>query len=214
MLAAAAVLPFALVGLTACRTNVGTAATIDGHKISESDVAQYLTPNAEEIPEQDQTTGAVTPVPARAWILRTLLDERLTTDLLAQSPGGAPSDADIAAAQQALLQGTPVSDVADQYAKHGYKRDFAQVYLRSQTLGQILAQKAQSGFDVRSAIDRLRPSVSVNPRYGSWNATTFQLQSDTKAGLPDFLTVGPGATYTQGAPSASAAGAGTGGVSG
>ena len=176
-------------GLAACRSNVGTAASIDGHRISEGDVAQYLTVNAEQIPQQDPNTGATTNIPARSWVLRTLLDTRLYTEVLQASPGGEPGTADLAAAQSSLLQGISADQVADQYQQHGYKRSFAKVYLHLQALEQILGKRIQDGLDAQTLVKKIAPDVSVNPRYGEWDAKRFQLNSDPGSGLPDFLTV-------------------------
>jgi hypothetical protein len=196
-----------MAGLTACKSNVGAAATIQGHRITESDVAKYMTVNAEPVPQQDPNTGATTNIPARAWILRTLLSTELYSDVLRKAPAGMPTEGDLAKAQTDLLQGTSADQVADQYQKHGYKRSFAPVYLRLQALEQILGGKIQSGLDAQRILDDLHLSVSVNPRYGSWDAKSFQLASDPAAGRPDFLKVS--ATYTPpptAQPSATASG--------
>jgi hypothetical protein len=186
MLTVAAVAALAVAGLSACRTNVGAAATIDGHRISESDVAKYLTSKAEGVPQQD-ANGANTTIPARSWVLRTLLNERLYGKLLAASPNGTPAAGAIADAKEQLLQGSSEEAVAKQYAEHGYQRAFGAVYLREAALEQILRTEIQNGLDVTKILDKLKLSIHVNPRYGQWNSKTYELSTAPGAGLPDFL---------------------------
>jgi hypothetical protein len=191
MLTVAAVAALAVAGLGACRTNVGAAATIDGHRISESDVAKYLTSKAEGVPQQDANGGNTT-IPARSWVLRTLLNERLYGKLLAASPNGTPAAGEIADAKEQLLQGSSEDTVAKQYADHGYQRAFGAVYLRAAALEQILRTEIQNGLDVTRILDKLKLSIHVNPRYGQWNSKTYELSTAPGAGLPDFLKLTSG----------------------
>jgi hypothetical protein len=191
-LAAVAVAAACLAGLTACRSNVGTAATLNGHRITEKDVTRYFTPAASQVPEQDSTTGSVTCIAPRTWVLRTLLSDELYTELITKAGNGQrPSAADLVAAQQQLLQGTPVSDVVKQYVSHGYQASFAPVYLHEQSLEQILRAEIQSGLDARKVLDEVGVHVSVNPRYGSWDPRNFQLGGSPTGGVPSFLTLAP-----------------------
>jgi hypothetical protein len=207
--AAAACTAVLATALTACQSNVGLAAKINGHEISENEVAKYLTPNAEAVPQQNQTTGATTTVPARTWVLRTLLETQLYTDVLARTPGGQPSQSAITTAQNALLNGTTLDQVAADYAKHGYKPSFATLYVHGQAIQQILGTKIQSGqVNGQQLLDQLDLKVSVNPRYGAWDPKTLDLSGDANAGIPSFLTLLPGSTYSPAStPTPSATGA-------
>ncbi|MDT4893920.1 MAG: hypothetical protein QOE97_2955 [Pseudonocardiales bacterium] len=203
IVAAAACTALLVTGLSACRSNVGLAAKINGHRITETDVTKYLTPNAEAVPQQDQNTGVTTTIPARTWVLRTLLETQLYTDVLARTPGGQPSQGAITAAQTALLNGTTVEQVAADYAKHGYQRSFASLYLRGQAIQQVLGTEIQNGtVDAQKLLAQLDLNVTVNPRYGAWDPKTLDLSGDPKAGLPNFLTLLPGSTYSPASPSA------------
>ena len=206
LLGSVAAIALCTAGLTACKSNVGAAATFEGNRITEGDVAKYLTVNAEPVPYQDPGTGATTNVPARSWVLRTLLDTELYTLVLKKSPGGEPVRGDLAAAETALLQGISADQVADQYQQHGYKRSFADVYLKLQALEQILGKRIQDGLDAQTLVRKLAPDVSVNPRYGTWDDKSLQLNSDPSATLPKFLKVSgsytPPTTAEPSAPSA------------
>jgi hypothetical protein len=206
LIGSVAAIALSVTGLSACRSNVGAAASFDGHRITEADVAKYLTVNAEQIPQQDPNTGATTTIPARSWVLRTLLDTRLYGEVLHASPGGDPGPGDLAAAQTALLQGISPDQVGDQYVQHGYKRSFAAVYLHLQALEQILGKRIQDGLDAQKLVRQLDPHVSVNPRYGSWDRNQLQLNSDPAATLPHFLTLGGSNSYSP-PPAPGAAGA-------
>lgn len=185
MLACAAVLP-------ACHTNVGAAAYFDGHRISESTVANYLTPAAQPVPVQDSTgapTGAS--IPPRTEVLQILISSQLITQVLATTSAGAPDAGALAAAQATLLQGQSASSVIDQVVKLGYHPAFAAAYLHEQSLEQILGTDAQAGLDVNATLAKLAPKVSVNPRYGTWDPTSYQLSSTTGVTVPGYLTVQP-----------------------
>lgn len=202
-LSAVAVAALAMTGLTACHTNVGAAAVFNGQRISEATVAKYLTSAAQPVPEQDSngnTTGTIAP---RTYVLGTLLNERLYSEVLAATPTGAPSAGAISSAQQQLLQGTSPDAVTQQYVQHGYQADFATLYLHEQALEQILSTDVQGGLNVKAILDKLRVSVSVNPRYGAWDPTTYSLSTSPNAGLPSFLTLTPGGS-TFSTPSSSA----------
>lgn len=181
-----------IAGLAACRTNVGEAASLNGHRITESDVSKYLTPTAEAVPQTDSTTGAaLASIPARSWVLRTLLNAELYSEVLARTPTGTPSTAQIAASQTALLQGTTLDAVVLQYVAHGYKPAFARLFVHEQSIEQILGGLIQAGLDANKILGRIGVHASVNPRYGAWDPKTYQLSTAANAGLPSYLTLKP-----------------------
>jgi hypothetical protein len=189
-----AVAALALTALAGCRSNVGAAATVNGHRISESDVAQYLTADAQPIAGTNQATGATVQTPPRSFVLSTLLDARLFDELLRATPHGAASAGDLAAAQAKVLNGAPVQQVSDGVARSGLTRSFATVYLRERSIEQLINDQVTAGVDVQALLNKMHVDVSVNPRYGTWDAKTFSVAATGRDGLPAFLSAN--ATYT------------------
>lgn len=180
----------ALGGLTACRTNVGTAAVIDGHRVTESDVNQYLTPVAQPVTEQNQTGGSVQVSP-RSFVVAQLINERLGFKIL----GAIPSVSHLTSAQldaqlQSQLAGKSVDQAAQTLGLHGYTTDFYKIVLRVQEIGSVLRNAQANGVDIGKAISSVTFPVSVSPRYGRWDSR--QLQFDSGATVPGYLDVQPG----------------------
>jgi hypothetical protein len=186
MLSVVAVAALAAAGLSACRSNVGVAAVIDGHRVTESDVADYLTADAKPV-QLNAQQGAPQSVAPRVYVLNTLIDDQLFAKLLAATPSGMPGAADIAQVTQQSLQGHGVAEVATQNGLGGFTSEFQQRWVRVQVLGQIINSEVQQGLDVRAIVAKLHFPVRVNPRYGEWSAANFQLSTAPDAGLPDFL---------------------------
>lgn len=196
--------------LTACHSNVGTAATVNGHRITESDVAKYVTANAQPIPESDQTTGQTTNVPPRSFVLTVLLDSRLFEQVLREVRTEAnrayPSQSEVSAAENTFLSGASVRQLEQGVMKSGLTAAFADLYLKERGLEELLGTEAKGGADINTVVAKLHAKVSVNPRYGVWDPKTFTLNSTSKDGLPSFLHAN--ATYTAPAPSAARSGTG------
>ncbi|MDT4902219.1 MAG: hypothetical protein QOH52_235 [Pseudonocardiales bacterium] len=201
-LSAVAAVVLAAAGLSGCRTNVGVAATVDGQRITESDINQFITVNAKPVVEQNSSGGSVTISP-RPFVLETLIDVQLLAKLLAATPGGAPSESTIATATAKGLNGSTLTKVAEGAGLHGYTAAFDQQWVRSRVLGTILNNEAQQGLDVRAIVAKVPFPVSVNPRYGTWDKANLHLASDGNAGLPTFIQLQPTSTT---APSAGASG--------
>ena len=168
--------------LTACRTNVGYAATIDGTRISESQVAGYLTPQAQPLSNQ---SGPSTP--PRSFVLQTMIFTRLLPKLIASLPGREPTQAEIGELQRRLLNGVTAQKYVSSRGAKGYTDDFARLLVRSSVYGQVLTTLNQQGVNINQALSKLSFPVSVNPRYGSWNSKTYSLNSTGSAGEPTFL---------------------------
>lgn len=188
-LGAAVAAVLALTGLAGCKTNVGQAAVIDGHRVSESDVSQYLTPNAQPVTERDQngTTAQVSP---RSFVLSQLINERLGFAILHAVPavsGVTPQQID--SQLQNDLNGKSPRQVAESLGLHGYTDDFYQIVLRVQEISSVLRQ--QSGTAVQKAIATIDFPVSVSPRYGSWD--NKQLRFTSGGAVPGYLDVKSGA---------------------
>lgn len=173
--------------LGACRTNVGVAATVDGHRFSESDVGDYLTPQAKPVTEQNGTIQ----VPARSFVLETLIVDRLLIKIVDALPGNPPSQGTLAQVTQRGLNGSSMSKVAEAAGIKGYTAAFDKVWVRTKVYNTVLGQAQQANVDVRAAVAKLRFPVSVNPRYGTWDKSRFSLSSGRDAGLPDFLKLQP-----------------------
>src|SRR5436309_2797409 len=100
--AAAAALVVGVSGLTACRTNVGNAATIAGHRVSETDVGNYVTGKAQPIKSSDGSQS-IAPKP---FVVDILILHRLYRTLLASSPSGAPSAGQLTTLRRQYLAGS------------------------------------------------------------------------------------------------------------
>ena len=180
--------------LTSCRTNVGVAARIDGQKVTESQVGDYLTAKARANPTSQ---GVQTAIPARSFVVEVLIDVPLYTKLYEVSAHRTPSAGDLSRAEATVLQGGNLHSVVTKAGFTGFTSAFESKLLQVQGLLQLLGQEAAKGIDVNSQLKHLSRSgfpVSVNPRYGVWDSTTASLSSGASAGVPSFLTLRSGST--------------------
>lgn len=194
-LGAAIAAVLALTGLAGCKTNIGTAAVIDGHKISESDVSHYVTPKAQTVIQQDPQTTATTRVSPRSFVLNTLIDERLGFKLLAAIPAvSTVTEAQLDAQLQSDLAGQSPTEAAEKGGLHGFTDAFYMIYLRVKELIFVVQQQPQAA--VQRAFSELKFPVSVSPRYGRWDASQFLFTPGVK--LPSYLDIQPGGGAQQG----------------
>lgn len=188
-LGAAAAAVLALTGLAGCKTNVGQAAVVDGHTISESDISKYITPKAKPVIEQDQSTGRSIQFSPRSWVLNTLINEQLGFKLLSAIPAvSSITSTQLDAQLQNDLAGQSPTAVAEKTGLHGFTDDFYQIYLRVKELILVVQQQPQSA--VQRAFSTVKFSVSVSPRYGSWDGAHLFLTPGVK--LPSYLDLQPG----------------------
>jgi hypothetical protein len=190
-----------MAGLAGCRTNVGTAATVNGHRITESDVNKYLTPTgidatlAANARQNKQTLSS-----PRSQILQYLVQEQVFERTLA-SFGKVPSDGELAGlhdeAASVLLQTDLAGDELDARIKQGLPNSgisakFTSVFLRVQELEYAIIKTKQltQQPELLALIKKAGVTVSVGARYGTWVPATLSL--DAKAVTPSFLTVQPG----------------------
>lgn len=191
----------ATAGLAGCRTNVGTAATIDGFRITDSDVNHYLTPAGPDssVAANAGKTGQV--VSPRSQVLQFLIQQQVFTQTL-KSFGQVPTDAKLAAlhdeAAGVLMQTELKGAALDQairtgLPKSGITPDFVNAYLRTQELEFAIIKSRQLTQlpELLTLIKKAHVQVSVSPRYGKWSPSTLGL--DGKAAVPSYLTVQPGA---------------------
>lgn len=182
--AAAAVL--AVAGVAGCRSNVGQAAVIDGQRVTESQVSDYLTADAKAISvqENDGTTSSIAPKP---FVLDILIERRLYEKLLAKTPAGAPTAAQLGTLQRSYLKGVSAKTAVERLGAVGYTRTFDSLIVDVQVMATVLNSEQQQGLDVSTIASKLKFPVSVNPRYGTWNAKELRLDYTGSAGLPSFL---------------------------
>jgi hypothetical protein len=180
-----AVLPavaVACLAMTACETKVGTAAVIGDSRISETQVNDYLTANAQPIQgSQGQST------PARLFVLRTLVRNAVVPRLLTVT-GGSPSASDLAKARQQLLAGTTESDLSRQLTQVGLVPKFADPYLQGQEMLTFLQSRITTQAQLDAAVKQANLHVSVSPRYGAWNPAALSVSDLGAKQLPDAVT--------------------------
>ncbi len=187
-LAAAAVCALGALCLTGCDSKIGTAAVVSGSKISESDVSRYLDPAADNVSQ------------ARDLSLEYQIREQLFTVAL-RTKHALPSDGDLAKLHdQAVsnLLGQQLSgDQADQALRstmkqNGLKDDFADKLVRAFELELTYARatNAQQESQVAADLAKQKIPVSVNPRYGSWDTSTFAFTGLGKKQLPPVVSLG------------------------
>lgn len=196
-----AVAAVAVLGLTGCDSKIGTAAVVGGHRVSDSDVSQYLTVNAKPFSVQSQTGTPQTIVP-RGYVLTALIREELFSKALAKTSGGAPSQSEVTAAEQQLTQGASQAQQDKQYTQYGFKASFASLDLRDSALEGLLAQRVGATTDagpIFKAIENLHLGVSVSARYGSWDESSLALKTDPADGAPSFVQLNV-ASYANEAP--------------
>lgn len=189
---AAAVALVAALLLSGCGgSNVGVAAKFDGQQISQTQVSNYVTPNAKGV-KLSSATSALTP--PKAFVLFIVIRERLYADLLRATKGGPPSPGAVAGLVDSYVgNGTPQQAVSKLGVK-GYAPSFADQVLRYRALGQLLDDRAKNHVDVNGALKKLSYRVSINPRYGEWDPKNLTVKAGGTAGLPDFVRLQPGSS--------------------
>lgn len=170
-------------GLTACRTNVGNAATIDGHRVSETDVGNYVTGSAKPI-ASSSGSASVAPKP---FVIQILIDQRLYPKLLRAAKIGSPTKGQLSTLRRQYLAGTAPKAKVEQLGVKGYSSSLTSVILDVEVYATLLNQAQQQGTDLNTVASALKFPVSVNPRYGTWDSKNLTLKSTTAAGLPGYL---------------------------
>lgn len=177
------------VALAGCSSKVGVAATYNGHTITDSQVAQYITATVQPVSRQD-ASGASTQIPARTFVLNVLLQDRLYDKVLDRVPGGHPSESAIQAQIESQLQGHSPDEVAKSAGLVGYTEPFINLYVRDLVINNTLTNLVQSGsVDPNKLLANLHFDVDVSPRYGTWDPSTFSINGAGGAGAPDFVTL-------------------------
>lgn len=201
-LTVAALAAFAVAGLAACNTKAGSAAVIDGHRISETQVGDYLTRSgpSPEIVQRAKDQGQV--LLPKTIALSYAVQEQVLTRALDKT-GDVPSAGELNALHDqaaAELIGTSLTGAsldraaAQEAAQLGLNGDFATLRIRTLELAKALIDrlKPQNISELAAKVNQLGIAVSVNPRYGKWNPDTLSLK-DPRAGIPSFVDL-PGVT--------------------
>lgn len=187
-LGAAAVAVLAAATLSACRTNVGVAADIDGHRVSESEVSSYLTSQAQPVALSQTAT-----TPARVFVLDVLILRPYLRKVIGESSLGTVSKRKLATAHRQQLNGASDKSVAEKIGVHGYTVAFDKLAVDLSILFEASSRLQQSG-GFAAAVAKVTFPVHLNPRYGTWTAKKLFISSDASAGTPNFLTLQPSAT--------------------
>lgn len=185
-LAVLPLLAIACLSLTGCDSKAGTAAVVNGTKISESDLASYLTPDAKPIASSDGTSS----ISPRTFVLQYLISNEIFGLLLA-GVGSPVTEAQLAAEHGAALAGGTEADLLKQIADVGLQPKFESVVLRNRELLSVIRNNKKLSSDalVTPELAKVKDAVSVNPRFGSWDPTAIAMVELGKKQLPSMLTL-------------------------
>jgi hypothetical protein len=172
------VLALLCLAVAGCDSKAGSAAVVEGRKISETQLNGYLTPSAKPIPANQGNA-----VPARLFVLRTLIRNVAFTKLL-EAAGVEPTAQQLAAAKANALQGGSEKDLTDQLAQLGLATKFGPEYLHTLELLTLIQSRFNSQAEFDAALKKANVAVSVNRRYGSWNGTALTVSDLGSAQLP------------------------------
>lgn len=168
-------------------SNVGVAAKVNGLRITESQLSNYVTPKAQGI-NLSGRAGDITP--PKSFVLYILIRQQLYRDLLAKT-GGVPSPGRIGALINSYIGNSTAEHAVASLGVRGYAPSFAQQILRYRALGTLLDQRVRGGTDVATAARNLKFTVVINPRYGSWDHKNMSISTAPGAGVPDYLQLQP-----------------------
>lgn len=185
--------------LSSCRTHVGVAASVDGHRITETQVNDYVPSSAQAVTVR-QSNGSTLSIPPRAFVLNILIKERLFSKILAKTPAKAPTDGQLQAAVSQYLGGKTMKQAAQQLAAPGFTKEFDRRIVETQVLATQLNDLFQRGVNLDAIVKKLNFPVSVNPRYGKWDARALNMSAKSNAGLPDFVRLQPSPSTTPDVP--------------
>lgn len=199
------VVPLALMAalsLSGCDTKVGTAAVVNGHKISESTLNSYLTDSTQLI--GDPASGT----PPRNFVLNLLVFNELAPEILSHTPGGPVKDKELQEATLPALQGGTEDDLRQLIQQVGLKQSFEPVYLNYLRYRTVLRTRISTAAELDDAIKASHIAVSVNPRYGTWDTENRAVRQLASSQLPSNVKLGitlpgdpqPGNTATPSGP--------------
>ena len=182
-LAVLPVLLLASLGLVGCDSKAGTAAVVDGHRISEKELSRYLPANARPIQSSDGSTST----PAKKFVLQYLVRNQVFPLVLAAA--GAPiTEAQLQASKASVLGGTSEADLTQQLVQAGLDKRFEPVLLRNNEMLSLLRAKLTTQKQVDDALAKVKDVVSISPRYGSWDLRSLSVVDLGKKQLPSVLS--------------------------
>jgi hypothetical protein len=181
-LAVLPVLVLSCLGLVACDTKAGTAAVVDGHRITEKELSRYVPPNAQPIPAAEGVT-----TPAKNFALQFLVRNEVFPLLLAAA-GSPVTEAQLAQTRAAALEGTTERELTEQIVASGLSEKFQPVVLRNRQLLALLRAKLTTDQQINDALSKIENKVSISPRYGSWDLRSLSVVNLGKKQLPSVLT--------------------------
>ncbi|MCW2540847.1 MAG: hypothetical protein JWN95_2572 [Frankiales bacterium] len=173
----------AVIGLTGCDSKTGTAAVVNGSKISESSLTDYLGPNVKPIPDSQ---GGSTP--ARLFVLQVLVRNAVLPRVL-DATGGPATPAQLSTARDQLLEGGSLGQLQSQLTGLGLQAKFAEQYLDQQEMIGIVQTRVASQEQLDAALKKAALSVSISPRYGSWDGAALTVKDLGKQDLPDAVSL-------------------------
>jgi hypothetical protein len=207
-LGAAAVALLAVAALSSCDSKVGQAAVVQGHRLSDADLATYIKPAAKSYSDSSGVT-----VYPKLFVLERWISDHVFEQTV-ESRGGAPTS-DEQRLTRAVVLGTSTTDkITAIYGKLGYTPRFTDLAVHEQQMIVLLVkrlapkirysqiytalQNKQVGAAVLAAVQKAKVHVSVSARYGSWNPNRLSLTESRGSGLPSFVSFLPGAASTTG----------------
>jgi hypothetical protein len=168
-------------GAAACDSKAGTAASVGTARVSETQLNNYLTPNAQPI--TDSQGGST---PARSFVLQTILRNEVLPKVLAAT-GGTPSETEVAQARVVAMQGNSDAAYTSKITDLGLSARFEPVFTRSLALVNLLTARLTSQAQLDAALQKAHADVSVSPRYGAWNQSGLSITDMSGKQVPSFL---------------------------
>jgi hypothetical protein len=177
------VLALSCLGLVACDSKAGTAAIVNGHKITEKELSRYVPASAPPIPTGDGSTST----PAKTFVLQYLVRNEVFPLLLAAA-GGSVTEAQLQAGKAEALGGSTEAELTRQITQAGLSERFEPVLLRNRQLLNVVRAKLSTDKQVADALVKIKDKVSINPRYGSWDLNSLSVLGLGKKQLPSVLS--------------------------
>jgi hypothetical protein len=184
VISAVALAAVAAGGLSACQSQVGTAAFVGDSRISETDVTHYVGPTATSfsVSESDGTSETINP---KSYALGFLVIDQLLQRGLAAN-GGAATNAELSALQADVLQGSTSAQAAAGFTAKGFTSAFEPLYagVNARFDRRGTGHTATDQTVIVAALDKLKLRVRVNGRYGTWDGSQLNLVAHS---APSFL---------------------------
>ncbi|MDQ1740401.1 MAG: hypothetical protein QOE53_2053, partial [Pseudonocardiales bacterium] len=182
-LAVLPVLALSCLGLAACDSKAGTAAIVDGHRITEKELSRYVPASTPPIPTGDGSAST----PAKSFVLQYLVRNEVFPLLLAAG-GGSVTEAQLQAGKAEALAGGTEAELTRQITQAGLSARFEPVLLRNRELLNVVRAKLATDKQVTDALAKIKDKVTINPRYGSWDLNSLSVLGLGKKQLPSVLS--------------------------